>query len=63
MFLSIWKYIKMDNYIDNIYFMYLYVSIYHFKFVCVCVYTVPAAISLRLYNCQKMNGQIYVLLC
>ncbi len=37
MFLSIWKYIKIDNYIDNIYFMYLYVSIYHFKFVCVCV--------------------------
>ncbi len=34
-----------------------------------CVY-IPAAISLRLqgklsfpYNCQKMNGQIYVLLC
>ncbi len=37
--------------------------------VCVCV-CVSAAISLRLqgklsfpYNCQKMNGQIYVLLC
>ncbi len=43
----------------------------------VCIYTVyvytvyiSAAISLRLqgklsfpYNCQKMNGQIYVLLC
>ncbi len=32
--------------------------------------SLPAAISLRLqgklsfpYNCQKMNGQIYVLLC
>ncbi len=37
------------------------------KTTCVCV---SATISLRLqgkfsfpYNCQKMNGQIYVLLC
>ncbi len=45
------------------------VCMYLYKYVSLCMY-VSAAISLRLqgklsfpYNCQKMNGQIYVLLC
>ncbi len=52
-----------------------YSSFFHKYFNCegnymYCIYGTPAAISLRLqgklsfpYNCQKMNGQIYVLLC